>query len=92
MTKKYRLHALCSLFLSLQLSNFREECEDCDLIYQQFIPSLTGTQDVDNGTASGKYTYSCFVINGRASETFVRLQPGEITGIEAYFVPLLDEK
>lgn len=69
-----------------------EECEDCDLIYQQFIPSLTGTQDVDNGTASGKYTYSCFVINGRASETFVRLQPGEITGIEAYFVPLLDEK
>ena len=25
-------------------------------------------------------------------QTPVRLQPGEITGIEAYFVPLLDEK
>ena len=69
-----------------------EECDDCDLIYQQFIASADGEQDVDNGTAKGKYTYSCFVIDGKASETFVRLQPGEITGVDAYFVPILDEK
>lgn len=69
-----------------------EECDDCDLIYQQFIASADGEQDVDNGSAKGKYTYSCFVIDGKASETFVRLQPGEITGVDAYFVPILDEK
>ena len=69
-----------------------EECDDCDLIYQQFVPSADVQQETDNGEATGKYTYSCFVINGKASETFVRLQPGEITGVEAYFVPVLDEK
>lgn len=69
-----------------------EDCDDCDLIYQQFIASADGRQDADNSQVTGKYTYSCFVINGKASETFVRLQPGEITGIEAYFVPVLDEK
>ena len=68
-----------------------EECDDCDLIYQQFVPSDDVQQETDNGEAIGKYTYSCFVINGKASETFVRLQPGEITGVEAYFVPVLDE-
>lgn len=68
-----------------------EECDDCDLIYQQFVPSADVQQETDNGEATGKYTYSCFVINGKASETFVRLQPGEITGVEAYFVPVLDE-
>lgn len=68
-----------------------EECEDCDLVYQQFIDSVTVKQETDAGTIQGKYTYSCFVINGCASETFLRLQPGEITGAEAYFVPILDE-
>lgn len=69
-----------------------DDCEDCDLIYQQFIASADVEQEADNGTVNGKYTYSCFVINGKASETFVRLEPGEITGIDAYFVPVLDEK
>lgn len=69
-----------------------DNCEDCDLIYQQFIASADVEQEADNGTVNGKYTYSCFVINGKASETFVRLEPGEITGIDAYFVPVLDEK
>ena len=58
------------------------------MIYQQFVPSADVQQETDNGEATGKYTYSCFVINGKASETFVRLQPGEITGVEAYFVPV----
>lgn len=75
-----------------QCSYEAEECDDCDLIYQQFIPSADVQQEADNGTVTGKYTYSCFVINGKASETFVRLQPGEITGVDAYFVPLLEEK
>lgn len=74
------------------LSYEAEECDDCDLIYQQFIASADGQQEADNGEVTGKYTYSCFVIDGKASETFVRLQPGEITGVEAYFVPVLDEK
>ena len=69
-----------------------EECDDCDLIYQQFVASEDAQQEADNGEVVGKYTYSCFVINGKASETFVRLQPGEITGVDAYFVPILDEK
>lgn len=69
-----------------------DDCEDCDLIYQQFIASADVEQEADNGTVNGKYTYSCFVINGKASEIFVRLEPGEITGIDAYFVPVLDEK
>lgn len=69
-----------------------DDCEDCNLIYQQFIASADVEQEADNGTVNGKYTYSCFVINGKASETFVRLEPGEITGIDAYFVPVLDEK
>ena len=69
-----------------------DDCEDCDLIYQQFIASADVEQEADNGTVNGKYSYSCFVINGKASETFVRLEPGEITGIDAYFVPVLDEK
>ena len=69
-----------------------DDSEDCDLIYQQFIASADVEQEADNGTVNGKYTYSCFVINGKASETFVRLEPGEITGIDAYFVPVLDEK
>ncbi len=69
-----------------------DDCEDCNLIYQQFIASVDVEQEADNGTVNGKYTYSCFVINGKASETFVRLEPGEITGIDAYFVPVLDEK
>lgn len=68
-----------------------EECEDCDLIYQQFISSSDVQQETDAGTVYGKYTYSCFVINGHASETFLRLQPGEITGVDAYFVPILEE-
>ena len=75
-----------------QCSYEAEECDDCDLIYQQFIASADVQQEADNGTVTGKYTYSCFVVNGKASETFVRLQPGEITGVDAYFVPLLDEK
>lgn len=74
------------------LSYEAEECDDCDLIYQQFVPSADVQQETYNGEATGKYTYSCFVINGKVSETFVRLQPGEITGVEAYFVPVLDEK
>lgn len=74
------------------LSYEAEECDDCDLIYQQFIASADGQQEADNGEVTGKYTYSCFVIDGKASETFVRLQPGEITGVEAYFVSVLDEK
>lgn len=75
-----------------QCSYEAEECDDCDLIYQQFMPSADVQQEADNGTVTGKYTYSCFVVDGRASETFVRLQPGEITGVDAYFVPILDEK
>ena len=75
-----------------QCSYEAEECDDCDLIYQQFISSADVQQEADNGTVVGKYTYSCFVVNGKASETFVRLSPGEITGIDAYFVPILDEK
>ena len=75
-----------------QCSYEAEECDDCDLIYQQFVPSADVQQEADNGTVTGKYTYSCFVVDGKASETFVRLQPGEITGVDAYFVPILDEK
>lgn len=75
-----------------QYSYEAEECDDCDLIYQQFIPSADVQQEADNGTVTGKYTYSCFVVDNKASETFVRLQPGEITGVDAYFVPLLDER
>ena len=66
-----------------------EEADDCADIYQEFIDSELVNVETDAGRWEGKLTYSCFVINGKPSELFVRFSPYDITGIEALFVPVV---
>lgn len=66
-----------------------EEADDCADIYQEFIDSDLVSVETDAGRWEGKFTYSCFVINGRPSKLFVRFSPYDITGIEALFVPVV---
>lgn len=66
-----------------------EEADDCADIYQEFIDSDLVSVETDAGRWEGKFTYSCFVINGRPSKLFVRFSPYDITGIEALFVPVI---
>lgn len=66
-----------------------EEADDCADIYQEFIDSELVGVDTDAGRWEGKFTYSCFVINGKPSKLFVRFSPYDITGIEALFVPVV---
>ena len=66
-----------------------EEADDCADIYQEFIDSELVNVETDAGRWDGKLTYSCFVINGKPSELFVRFSPYDITGIEALFVPVV---
>lgn len=65
-----------------------EEADDCADIYQEFIDSDLVSVETDAGRWEGKFTYSCFVINGKPSKLFVRFSPYDITGIEALFVPV----
>ena len=66
-----------------------EEADDCADIYQEFIDSDIVSVETDDGRWEGKFTYSCFVINGKPSKLFVRFSPYDITGIEALFVPVV---
>lgn len=66
-----------------------EEADGCADIYQEFIDSDLVSVETDAGRWEGKFTYSCFVINGRPSKLFVRFSPYDITGIEALFVPVI---
>lgn len=66
-----------------------EEADDCADIYQEFIDSDLVSVETDDGRWEGKFTYSCFVINGKPSKLFVRFSPYDITGIEALFVPVV---
>lgn len=66
-----------------------EEADDCADIYQEFIDSDIVSVETDDGRWEGKFTYSCFVINGKPSRLFVRFSPYDITGIEALFVPVV---
>ena len=80
-----------------------EEADDCADIYQEFINSDLVSVETDAGRWEGKFTYSCFVINGKPSKLFVRcfvingkpsklfvrFSPYDITGIEALFVPVV---
>lgn len=66
-----------------------EEADDCADIYQEFIDSDLVSVETDVGRWEGKFTYSCFVINGKSSKLFVRFSPYDITGIEALFVPVV---
>lgn len=66
-----------------------EEADDCADIYQEFIDSDLVSVETDAGRWEGKFTYSCFVINGKPSKLFVRFSPYDITGIEALFVPVV---
>ena len=66
-----------------------EEADDCADIYQEFIDSDLVRVETDAGRWEGKFTYSCFVINGKPSKLFVRFSPYDITGIEALFVPVV---
>lgn len=66
-----------------------EEADSCADIYQEFIDSDIVSAETDAGVWEGKYTWSCFVINGEPSELFVRFSPYDITGIEALFVPVV---
>ena len=66
-----------------------EEADDCADIYQEFIDSELVNVETDAWCWEGKLTYSCFVINGKPSELFVRFSPYDITGIEALFVPVV---
>lgn len=66
-----------------------EEADDCADIYQEFIDSDLVSVETDAGRWKGKFTYSCFVINGKPSKLFVRFSPYDITGIEALFVPVV---
>lgn len=66
-----------------------EEADDCADIYQEFIDSDLVSMETDAGRWEGKFTYSCFVINGKPSKLFVRFSPYDITGIEALFVPVV---
>ena len=66
-----------------------EETDDCNFIYQQFIESPTERVETDKGIWSGKFTYSCFVINTMPSEVFVRFSPYDIAGLEALWVPVI---
>ncbi len=66
-----------------------EEADDCADIYQEFIDSDIVSVETDAGRWEGKFTYSCFVINGRPSRLFVRFSSYDITGIEALFVPVV---
>ncbi len=66
-----------------------EEADDCADIYQEFIDSEIVGVETDAGRWEGKFTYSCFVINGKPSQLFVRFSPYDITGIEALFVPVV---
>ena len=66
-----------------------EEADGCADIYQEFIDSELVNVETDAGRWEGKLTYSCFVINGKPSELFVRFSPYDITGIEALFVPVV---
>ena len=54
-----------------------------------FIDSDLVSVETDAGRWEGKFTYSCFVINGKPSKLFVRFSPYDITGIEALFVPVV---
>lgn len=66
-----------------------EEADDCADIYQEFIDSDLVSVETDAGRWEGKFTYSCFIINGKPSKLFVRFSPYDITGIEALFVPVV---
>lgn len=66
-----------------------EESDDCDAVYQEFIESAAVTCDTDDGPWEGKLTYSCFIINGRASQLFVRFSPYDIAGTEALCMPVV---
>lgn len=66
-----------------------EEADDCADIYQEFIDSDLVSVETDAGRWEGRFTYSCFVINGKPSKLFVRFSPYDITGIEALFVPVV---
>lgn len=66
-----------------------EEADDCADIYQEFIDSDLVSVETDDGRWEGRFTYSCFVINGKPSKLFVRFSPYDITGIEALFVPVV---
>lgn len=69
-----------------------EETDDCNFIYQQFIESPTERVKTDKGIWSGKFTYSCFVINTIPSEVFMRFSPYDIAGLEALWVPVIAPK
>lgn len=66
-----------------------EEADECADIYQEFIDSDLVSVETDAGRWEGKFTYSCFVIDGKPSKLFVRFSPYDITGIEALFVPVV---
>lgn len=66
-----------------------EESDDCDDIYQEFIDSKTVVYETDDGPWEGKLTYSCFVINGKPSQIFLRFSPYDIAGTEALCVPVV---
>lgn len=66
-----------------------EESDDCDAIYQEFIESAMVTCETDDGPWEGKLTYSCFVINGKPSQLFLRFSPYDIAGVEALCVPIV---
>ncbi len=66
-----------------------EESDDCDDIYQEFIDSPVYSCETDDGPWEGKLTYSCFVINGKASQVFIRFSPYDIAGTEALCVPVV---
>lgn len=66
-----------------------EESDDCDAIYQEFIESPVYSCETDDGPWEGKLTYSCFVINGKASQVFIRFSLYDIAGTEALCVPVV---
>lgn len=69
-----------------------EETDDCNFIYQQFIDSPMERVETDKGIWTGKFTYSCFVIDSFPSEIFMRFSPYDIAGLEALWVPVIAEK
>lgn len=66
-----------------------EESDDCDNIYQEFIKSELVSCETDAGLWEGKLTYSCFIINGQASQVFIRFSPYDIAGTEALCIPVV---
>ena len=60
-------------------------------MYQQYIRQPHFTHTADSGTLEGFLTLSCFMLFDRPSAVGARFSPEAISGIEAYFVPLVVE-